>query len=126
MPHNGDGSTQQTRSADLSAKSYGGHRWRLVLSPLIAKSQPLNETEMSKPMENPLDLAWEKINAIGGTCGQYDDFGKGINHAVEQALFIIEELGGADPLPKRAAARQQVNEIMALHDQTIAALTKGK
>lgn len=51
----------------------------------------------------PLDLAWEKINALGGTTTEYDDFGKGINHAVDQALFIIEELGGSDPCVKRAA-----------------------
>ena len=52
-----------------------------------------------------LDLAWEKINALGGTTTEYDDFGKGINHAVEQALFIIEELGGTDPAPKRHALK---------------------
>jgi hypothetical protein len=56
--------------------------------------------------EGNLDLAWERINALGGHAGEYDDFGKGINYAVEQALSIIEELGGSDPLPKRAAARR--------------------
>lgn len=49
-----------------------------------------------------LSLAWKKINALGGTTTEYDDFGKGINHAVERALFIIEELGGSDPLTKKA------------------------
>lgn len=60
---------------------------------------------LDETVEHKLDLAWERINAIGGHAGEYDDFGKGINHAVEQALMIIEELGGSDPLPKRAAAR---------------------
>jgi hypothetical protein len=50
----------------------------------------------------PLDQAWERINALGGTTKEYDDFGRGINHAVDQALAIIEELGGSDPAPKRA------------------------
>lgn len=54
-------------------------------------------------MITALDLAWEKINALGGKASEYDDFGRGINHAVDQALSIIEDLGGSDPLPKRAA-----------------------
>jgi hypothetical protein len=48
----------------------------------------------------PLDLAWEKINAIGGKPS--NDFESGVVHAVDQALAIIEELGGSDPAPKRA------------------------
>ncbi len=51
-----------------------------------------------------LDTAWATINALGGPHGEYDDFGRGINHTVEQALHIIEELGGMDPL-KRAGSR---------------------
>lgn len=60
---------------------------------------------MQKIQITALDIAWEQINALGGTVGEYDDYGKGINHAVEQALFIIEELGGSDPLSKRAAIK---------------------
>lgn len=51
-----------------------------------------------------LDAAWEKINALGGTVGEYDDFGRGINHAVEQATGIIEDIGGMDPLKRKQGA----------------------
>lgn len=47
-----------------------------------------------------LDKAWNDINALGGRCGEYDDYGKGINYAVGQALSIIEDLGGMDPLQR--------------------------
>lgn len=57
--------------------------------------------------ENTLNTAWGNIAAIGGSVSEYDDFGKGINHAVEQALFIIEELGGQDPLKPRGADTEQ-------------------
>ena len=53
-----------------------------------------------KEIECALDKAWNGINSIGGTCGEYDNFGKGINYAVEQALTIIEDLGGIDPLQR--------------------------
>jgi hypothetical protein len=50
-----------------------------------------------------LDLAWEKINALGGAKpSTYDDFGRGIIYAVAGALEIIEELGGSNPAKKRA------------------------
>lgn len=75
----------------------------MTLDEAVAIVKPLNDKIVA---ESKLDLAWEKINALGGYAGEYDDFGKGINHAVEQALFIIEELGGSDPLPKRAAMRR--------------------
>jgi hypothetical protein len=51
----------------------------------------------------PLDLAWERINALGGYTAENDKYGCGINDTVSQALEIIEALGGGDPLPKRAA-----------------------
>lgn len=53
--------------------------------------------------ESPLDQAWERINALGGSIRVPNDYEQGYVHAVEQALLIIEELGGSDPLPKRAA-----------------------
>ena len=52
-------------------------------------------------MITDLDLAWERINAIGGYAES--EFDKGINSAVSSALDIIEELGGSDPAAKRAA-----------------------
>jgi len=44
-----------------------------------------------------LDVLRGQINAIGGYAGEYDDYGKGINYAVEQALYKIEDAGGRDP-----------------------------
>lgn len=55
-------------------------------------------------LREALDKSWDKINALGGRCGEYDDFGKGINYGVEQALYIIEDLGGMDPLARAALA----------------------
>lgn len=40
-------------------------------------------------------------DAIGGACDDGDDFGRGVNHAVGQALRIIEALGGRDPARRR-------------------------
>jgi hypothetical protein len=49
-------------------------------------------------MRRALDMAWGEINAIGGTADVHDRYGAGINRAVEEALAIIERLGGRDPL----------------------------
>jgi len=51
----------------------------------------------------PLDLAWEEINALGGTWVKGDEVGREVNATVGDALKIIERLGGGDPAPKRAA-----------------------
>ena len=58
---------------------------------------------IEKYATDKLDKLHGEINAIGGYAGEYDDFGKGSNHAVEQALFKIEEAGGMDPLKRSAA-----------------------
>lgn len=55
----------------------------------------------------PLDLAWERINALGGYVAPHDRVGKAANDAIDRALKIIEELGGSDPLVKRAAEQKQ-------------------
>lgn len=58
---------------------------------------------------NPLDRAWELINAQGGQspcqyrgtpCG--DCYGCGYSSMIEEALGIIESLGGMDPLRRKA------------------------
>jgi hypothetical protein len=51
-----------------------------------------------------LDLAWERINALGGYAE--DDFDRGGNAAIDAALEIIESLGGSDPAPKRHRATE--------------------
>lgn len=56
-------------------------------------------------IQNALDLAWERINALGGFADPDDKRGNGVNWAVERALNIIEELGGKDPL-SRGAVRE--------------------
>lgn len=43
-----------------------------------------------------LDKAWEAVNAIGGA-DTADDYSRGINAAVDQALLEIEKLGGMQP-----------------------------
>jgi hypothetical protein len=63
-----------------------------------------------------LDDAWERINALGGK--PRNDFEAGVNHAVEQALTIIEELGGKDPAPARA----RILAAMAALDRVITGL----
>lgn len=57
---------------------------------------------VEKYASDKLDRLHGEINAIGGYAGEYDDFGKGSNHAVEQALFKIEEAGGQDPLIRKS------------------------
>jgi hypothetical protein len=42
-----------------------------------------------------LDLAWERINALGGL--ENSEF----NRAINDALDVIEELGGRDPIARR-------------------------
>lgn len=70
---------------------------KLKLEDILAITKPHNDKLIA---EGTLDTAWAKINAIGGYAGEYDDFGKGINHAVDQALLILEELGAQDPLTR--------------------------
>ena len=54
-------------------------------------------TERREGLLATLDLAWDRINALGGYAAPHDDVGTGFNYAVEKALEIIEELGGMDP-----------------------------
>ena len=58
---------------------------------------------MDRPIEQELDLAWENINALGGTFDQNDHYERGFSDAINKALEEIEALGGRDPLPNRAA-----------------------
>lgn len=53
-----------------------------------------------------LDLAWERINALGGSDLQNNSYDQGAVDTVTKALAIIEDLGGVDPAPKRAEWRQ--------------------
>lgn len=39
-----------------------------------------------------LDLAWERINELGGTVSHRDDHGLGFNEAIGQCLDILDEL----------------------------------
>lgn len=48
----------------------------------------------------PLDLAWEEINALGGLPSTEAE--SYYNRAINDALALIEALGGSDPAPKRA------------------------
>lgn len=53
-----------------------------------------------------LDLAWEAVNALGGTGEQDNSYDQGHVDAIAKALEAIEKLGGEDPLPKRAAPQR--------------------
>lgn len=57
-------------------------------------------TDMLKGL-SALDEAHGRINAIGGYAAADDEFGKGVNSAVEQALDILEKLGARDPAIRR-------------------------
>lgn len=60
-------------------------------------------------MITPLDEAWERINALGGYCE--DEFDRGINFAICEALKIIEALGGTDPAGRRPTAANAIEDI---------------
>jgi hypothetical protein len=64
----------------------------------------------------PLDLAWEQINSLGGVVQKGDEVGEAENAAIGAALVIIESLGGGDPLPKRARAKQEEERAAVLAD----------
>jgi hypothetical protein len=49
-----------------------------------------------------LDLAHERINALGGWYDKEDAYDRGYHDAIQQALDIIEDVGGKDPLALRA------------------------
>ena len=56
---------------------------------------------MSKPVAKNLDAVWEEVNALGGTFGEYDDYGRGVSETVGRVLDIIESYGGMDPGERR-------------------------
>lgn len=89
-------------------------QYRKLLEKHLKATTEIVGGEIVTTEDNPLDLVWERVNALGGRAGEYDDFGKGVIHAVDQALFIIEELGGSDPLPKRATRRGGHKAALAL------------
>lgn len=57
-------------------------------------------SEKEPNMLTSLDKAWGEINAMGGTCHEDDDHGRGVVQTVMHALGIIEDLGGMDPLQR--------------------------
>jgi hypothetical protein len=48
-----------------------------------------------------LDLAWEAVNALGGSDQQNNSYDQGFVDAIQKALEAIEKLGGRDPLGRR-------------------------
>lgn len=59
--------------------------------------------EAGAPERPILDLVWERINALGGRdeAAPEHDYGSALN----DALKIIEQLGGMDPARRKAVAR---------------------
>jgi hypothetical protein len=48
-------------------------------------------------LELALDQAWLRINSLCGYVHPDDDVGQGRSAMIDEALFIIEDLGGMDP-----------------------------
>lgn len=48
-----------------------------------------------------IDLAWEAVNALGGSAEQNNSYDQGMVDGIARALEAIEKLGGKDPLPQR-------------------------
>lgn len=57
-----------------------------------------------------IDLAWEAINALGGSSMQNNSYDQGAVDAIAKALEEIERLGGKDPEPQRLAERREHNK----------------
>jgi hypothetical protein len=49
-----------------------------------------------------IDLAWETVNALGGSAEQDNSYDQGFVDAIGKALEAIEKLVGKDPLPQRS------------------------
>lgn len=64
-----------------------------TMDDMMAIVKPHNDKIVA---EHKLDLAWQRIGALSGK--NRNDFESGCNHAVEQALLILEELGAMDPV----------------------------
>ena len=48
--------------------------------------------------QDVLDIAWERINAKGGSSSPRNDYDAGYGAGLDAALLIIEDIGGMDPL----------------------------
>lgn len=71
----------------------------------FAKSVALSSAKHRIPADEAipeLDLAWESVNAEGGSSSQDNIYDQGIITGIERALDAIEKLGGKDPAPQRA------------------------
>lgn len=71
---------------------------------LAHQRRMLSHLERQQVALSPLDIAWERINALGGYVAPGDVAGKAANDTVGEALKIIEDLGGRDPAQVRAGA----------------------
>jgi hypothetical protein len=59
-----------------------------------------SEATQTSTTPNPLDKAWEQINALGGSDLQNNSYDQGFVDAIGKALEVIESLGGKDPLAR--------------------------
>lgn len=76
--------------------------WQSVRAHTYRAADAMLGEEMG-PLPDALDTAWAQINALGGTAEPGDEAGAAVNRNVDQALALIEALGGRDPLKRRAA-----------------------
>ena len=75
------------------------------------------------PQITELDEVWERVNAMGGTIvDEFDEFGRGRNHAINTVLAIIEEFGGKDPAPTRARIEELKGAFMRKYAAALDAL----
>lgn len=70
-----------------------------------AEIERLRSTDAAATASSPIDAAWERINALGGTGSTSEDLA--FIYGVDRALSVIEELGGMDPLRRQGATRQE-------------------
>lgn len=95
--------SRSIRFGEWVQRSYGYWALRINLRRPMesATAEKRRETTQSVDTVNPLDQAWDKINALGGSDMQNNSYDQGWVDAVARALEVIEEFGGSNPAIKR-------------------------
>lgn len=78
---------------------------RLTLNDVVAIVKPHNDKIIA---EHKLDLAWQRIQGKLDALRNRNDFDAGEKSGLEAAQWIIEELGGSDPVTK---AREELERL---------------
>lgn len=73
----------------------------------------IETAERAHELQDGLDDAHNRINAIGGAVWGKDTYGKGVNDTVEQALTILEAVGASDPMPRIISLENENKRLKA-------------